>query len=176
MSQPITVRDSLAGDVAACQAIFAHYVRTSVATFDEEPPDVAEIGCRREALLAAGYPHMVAEIDGTVVGYTYAGPYRPRRAYRFTVENSVYVAPDHHRLGIARTLLTELIARCEAGPWRQMLAVIADPGVEASLALHAAFGFREVGRVEAVGFKFGNWVDTVLMQRALGPGSHTSPN
>jgi L-amino acid N-acyltransferase YncA len=117
----------------------------------------------------------VAEEAGEVVGYGYAGPYRARTAYRFTLENSVYVAPGGARRGVGTRLLSEVIRRCEAGPWRQMVAVIGDSANTASIALHRKLGFRSVGTLEGVGFKHGRWVDTVLMQRALGPGAGRSP-
>jgi phosphinothricin acetyltransferase len=116
-------------------------------------------------------PYLVAEIDGRIAGYSYATPYRARSAYRFSIENSVYVDHAHHRSGVGRALLTELIARCERGDWRQMIAIIGDSGQAASIGLHASLGFRHIGTLQAVGLKFGRWLDTVLMQRALGPGA-----
>ena len=162
------VRDARDDDVAAIQAIYAHHVLHGTASFEEEAPPPAEMMRRRADVLARGLPYLVAEIDGTVAGYSYATPYRTRSAYRFSIENSVYVDHVRHRGGIGRALLNELIARCEQGDWRQMIAVIGDSAHVASIGLHASLGFRTVGTLEAVGFKFGRWLDSVLMQRRLG--------
>ena len=161
--------------MAAIQRIYAHFVLHGRASFEEEPPDVAEMCRRHEAVRAADLPYLVAERDGAILGYAYATAYRPRRAYRFTVENSVYVAPDGHGRGTGSALLSALIAACEAGPWRQMVAVIGDSANAGSLALHRRHGFALVGTLRSVGFKHGGWVDTVLMQRALGPGDGRFP-
>lgn len=165
-----TIRDSRDADVAAIHRIYAFHVLHGLASFEEQPPRPDEMARRRDAVIAGGYPHLVAELDGEVAGYSYASAYRPRPAYRFTVENSVYVRDGMHGRGIGRALLGALIQRCEAGPWRQMIAVIGDTGNEPSIGLHAAFGFRRAGTLAAVGFKFGRWVDSVLMQRELGAG------
>jgi phosphinothricin acetyltransferase len=130
---------------------------------------------RRASVLDLGLPYLAAEAAGQVVGYSYATGYRPRPAYRHTIEDSVYVAERMQGRGIGRALLSALIARCETGPWRQMVAVIGDSGNAGSIALHRQQGFRLVGTFEAVGFKLGRWVDTVLMQRALGPGGAAPP-
>lgn len=169
------VRDSVEGDMAAIHGIYAHHVLHGLASFEEVPPPAEDLLVRRAAVRAAGLPHLVAEVDGRVVGYSYAGAYRPRPAYRHTVENSVYVAADEAGRGIGSALLSALIVRCEAGPWRQMVAVIGDSGNAASIALHRRHGFREAGRLESVGFKLGRWVDSVLMQRPLGPGDAAPP-
>jgi L-amino acid N-acyltransferase YncA len=169
------IRPSRPGDLAALCAIYAHHVRHGLATFEEAPPDVAELGRRRAELLARGLPHLVAELDGVVVGYAYAGPYRPRPAYRHTVEDSVYIAPGHLGRGAGRALLAQLIAACAAAGYRQMVAVIGDSANAPSIGLHAALGFRQVGVLRSVGFKLGRWVDTVLMQRPLGPGDAELP-
>jgi phosphinothricin acetyltransferase len=163
-----TVRDSREDDMAEVAAIYAHHVLHGAASFEEEPPGLAEMTRRRGDVLARGLPYLVAEREGRVVGYSYATPYRTRAAYRFTIENSVYVDSELGGAGIGRALLSALIARCEAGEWRQMIAVIGDSHNAASIGLHAKFGFRPVGTLRAVGFKFGRWVDTVLMQRQLG--------
>ena len=163
------VRDARDDDMDAVQAIYAHHVLHGTASFEEEPPPLAEMRRRRAEVLARGLPYLVAEADGQVAGYSYATPYRSRSAYRFSIENSVYVDHARHRSGIGRALLGELIARCERGEWRQMIAVIGDSAQAASIGLHASFGFRHVGTLQAVGLKFGRWLDTVLMQRALGP-------
>jgi len=169
----LLIRDSRESDVAAIHGIYTPYVRSSFATFEETPPTVDELRNRRDTMRALQMPHLVAELDGRVVGYCYAGPYRTRPAYRFTVENSVYLAEGHGGRGIGTILMTALIERCENGPWRQMVAVIGDSANAASIALHRRLGFRHIGTLEAVGFKLGRWVDTVFMQRALGAGSTT---
>jgi phosphinothricin acetyltransferase len=157
------------------QRIYAPYVLTGFASFEEVPPTTEEMRARRAAVVAAGLPYLVAVMDGEVVGYAYATSYRPRPAYRHTIENSVYVADAMHGRGTGAALLKELIARCEAGPWRQMLAVIGNSANAGSIALHRRMGFQLVGTLTSVGFKLGQWVDTVLMQRALGSGDATPP-
>jgi len=152
------------GQVAA---IYRHHVLHGLASFEEVPPDEAEIRARFEAVRKAGLPYIVYEEEGQILGYAYAGPYRTRSAYRFTVENSVYVREGYGGRGIGRALLTALIERCAAGPWKQMVAVIGDSENHTSIGLHRALGFRMVGTLEKVGFKFDRWVDSVLMQRAL---------
>jgi len=169
------VRDARDDDMAAVEAIYAHHVRHGTASFEEEPPSLAEMQRRRADVLARGLPYLVAEMDGRVAGYSYATPYRARSAYRFSIENSVYVDQACHRGGVGRALLTELIARCERGGWRQMIAIIGGSGHAASIGLHAALGFRHVGTLQAVGLKFGSWHDTVFMQRPLGPGAESVP-
>ena len=163
------VRDSREEDMAQVQAIYAHHVLHGAASFEEEPPPLAEMQRRRADVIGRGLPYLVAEIDGRVAGYSYASPYRARPAYRYTLENSVYVDPARPRAGIGRALLAGLIARCGAGEWQQMIAVIGDSANAPSIGLHAALGFRRVGTLHAVGFKFGRWIDSVLMQRALTP-------
>jgi L-amino acid N-acyltransferase YncA len=159
----------------AVQAIYAHHVRHGLATFETEPPSVDEMLARRAHVLGQTLPYLVAELEGRVVGYCYATAYRMRPAYINTVENSVYVAEGLGGRGIGRALLMALIERCEAGPWRQMIAVIGNSGNDASISLHKSLGFAMVGTLAAVGFKHGRWVDTILMQRALGPGCETLP-
>jgi L-amino acid N-acyltransferase YncA len=175
-AQAVVVRDATEQDMAAIQAIYAREVLHGLATFEEAPPSTADMLARRASVLALGLPYLAAELDGEVVGYSYATGYRSRPAYRYTVEDSVYVAAGMQGRGIGRALLAALIARCEAGPWRQMVAVIGNSGNGGSIALHRQLGFRVVGTFEAVGFKLGGWVDTVLMQRALGPGASTLPD
>jgi phosphinothricin acetyltransferase len=170
---PLTVRSSTAEDIPAITEIYAREVETGLATFELSPPDAGEMTRRRVALLGDDMPYLVAEIDGRVAGYAYAGLYRPRPAYRFTIENSVYVADWARRRGVARALMLALIEVCEAAGRRQMMAVIS--AGDASIALHAALGFVEVGRMQAVGWKFDRWVDVTVMQRALGPGSDQPP-
>lgn len=171
----MTVRDGRSEDMAAVQATYAREVLRGLASFEEVPPDTSAMESRRNAVVALGLPWLVAERDGRVAGYAYASSYRPRPAYRHTVESSVYVDPAARGKGVARALMAELIARCEAGGWRQMIAVIGDSANVASIGLHAAMGFHHVGTFEAVGFKFGRWVDSVLMQRPLGPGGSIPP-
>jgi phosphinothricin acetyltransferase len=171
----VAVRDAAEGDFAAIQAIYAHHVLHGLASFEEVPPGVREMTSRWADVRKAGLPYLVAECDGRVVGYTYASPYRARPAYRYTIEDSVYVANDLPGRGIGATLLDALIARCERGPWRQMLAVIGDSGNAGSIGLHRSRGFAMSGTLHAVGFKFGRWVDSVIMQRALSAGGHTPP-
>ncbi|HET6519787.1 MAG TPA: GNAT family N-acetyltransferase [Geminicoccaceae bacterium] len=170
------IRPSSDADLPAIRAIYAHHVLYGLASFEEVPPDVAELARRRAEVLARGLPHLVAEgADGRVLGYAYAGPYRPRPAYRYTVEDSVYVAPDQTGRGVGRALLARLIALCEAAGYRQMLAVIGDSGNAPSIGLHAALGFGWVALLPSVGFKLGRWVDVVVMQRPLGSGGETLP-
>ena len=171
---PLIVRDAAPADFPAIAAIYAHHVLNGTASFEETPPSADELLARRSAVLGHGLPWIVAELDGRVAGYSYATPYRPRAAYRHTVEDSIYVDAALRGHGIGRTLLRALIERCEAGPWRQMIAVIADP-LGRSPALHRSVGFETVGTLRAVGFKHGEWRDTLLMQRALGTGSNTLP-
>jgi L-amino acid N-acyltransferase YncA len=166
----VIIRDSTEADLAAIQRIYAHHVLHGLASFEEEVPTVVELARRRADVLARGLPHLVAERDGAVVGYSYASPYRARAAYRFSIEDSVYVVEGLSGRGIGRALLTALIAKCEAGGWRQMVAIIGDSGNAGSIALHERLGFRMVGTFRAIGFKHGRWVDSVLMQRALGVG------
>lgn len=175
-SGPATsIRPSEDDDVAAIAAIYSHHVRHGFGSFEIEPPGKAEMARRRAELLARGMPHLVAVIGGEVVGYAYAGPYRPRPAYRATVECSVYVHPDRVGQGIGRLLLKALLPACEARGFRQIVAAIGDSGNRASIGLHARFGFEEVGVLRSVGFKHGRWLDVVLMQRALGEGDTTPP-
>lgn len=175
-STPIDVQVRPATDehIAAITAIYAHHVRHGAATFEIEPPSKAEMAQRRQEIVARGLPYLVAERDHVTVGYAYAGPYRPRPAYRFTVEDSIYLHPDFLGQGVGRLLLDQLIEQCIVRGCRQMVAVIGDRSA-APVRLHERFHFRTVGVLEAVGFKLGRWVDTVLMQRALGPGSTTLP-
>jgi L-amino acid N-acyltransferase YncA len=160
-------------DVAAITRIYAHAVLTGTATFEIESPDDAEMARRHAALVDAGYPYVVAEAREGVVGYAYAGPYRTRPAYYWSVEDSIYVAPAAHRRGIGRALLARLIEDAAARGFRQMIAVVGDSRQVASIELHRALGFSLIGTLVSVGFKHGRWLDTVLMQRALGPGDRT---
>ena len=146
-----------------------------VASFEEVPPAVEEIGRRRDEILARGLPYLVAERGGRVVGYCYAGPFRPRAGYRFTLEDSIYIDATETGRGIGRALLEPVLARCAERGYRQMVAVIGGRETVASIRLHEALGFTHSGVLSAVGFKFGRWVDIVMMQRALGPGAATQP-
>ena len=176
LTAEVLVRDAAKTDMQAIQAIYAHHVLHGLATFEEVPPSVLEMTERRAAVLNAGLPYLAAELDGRVVGYAYATAYRPRPAYRHTIEDSIYVAHGLAGRGIGSALLRTLIARCEHGPWRQMLAVIGNSGNVGSIALHRSLGFAPIGTLHSVGFKLGRWVDTVLMQRALGDGDHSVPS
>jgi phosphinothricin acetyltransferase len=169
------LRPATLADIPAITAIYAHAVKHGTATFEIEPPGEAEMADRFRALADGGFPYLVAERVGAVRGYAYAGAYRTRIAYRYTVENSVYIAPDCHRQGIGRALLDELVSEASVRGFRQMIAVIGDSAQAASIALHRAAGFEMVGTFAAVGFKFGRWLDTVLMQRPLGSGAATLP-
>jgi phosphinothricin acetyltransferase len=162
-------------DVPALTEIYAHHVRHGLASFEIEPPDAAEMARRHAHVVSLGLPYLVAEVGGRVAGYAYAAPYRTRPAYRFTVEDSVYVHPERVGHGIGSLLLPALISACEKAGCRQMIAVIGDSENWSSIKLHEKFGFARIGVLPAVGWKFGRWVDSVLMQRALGPGAETRP-
>jgi L-amino acid N-acyltransferase YncA len=171
----ISIRLAQTSDLSAVTDIYAEAVRQGTASFETDPPDRSEMTRRFEQLRAGGFPYLVAQTDDTVLGYAYVGPYRARPAYRWTVEDSVYVATRAHRRGLGRALLRALIAEAEAADFRQMIAVIGDSAQTPSIALHEAAGFRRVGTFAAVGYKFGRWLDSVLMQRALGPAATTPP-
>lgn len=171
----LVIRDATAEDMADVARIYANYVLRSLATFEEAPPGEQDLRTRRAAIIAAGQPYLIAEVAGEPVGYAYAAAYRIRPAYRYTVEDSVYVAEQWFRRGIGLALLERLIGRCEAGPWRQMIAVIGDSANVGSIELHRRCGFAMVGTFRSVGYKLGRWVDTVLMQRPLGAGEHCAP-
>ena len=164
----VIVRDARDADMAAVQAIYQHHVLNGLATFEEIPPSTEELASRRATVVAAGLPYLVAEVDSQVAGYSYSTSYRPRPAYRHTIEDSVYVADGFSSQSIGSALLGELIARCERGPWRQMIAIVGDSANSGSIALHRRFGFALAGTLRSVGFKFDRWVDTPIMQRALG--------
>jgi L-amino acid N-acyltransferase YncA len=166
----LLIRPSEDADLAAIAEIYGQAVQTGTASFELEPPDQPEMARRRQAVVQAGLPWLMAERDGLVLGYAYAGPFRPRRAYRFCLENSIYVDARARGQGVGAWLLAELVARCESWGARQMVAVIGDSANTASINLHARLGFRHAGRVEQVGWKFGRWLDVVFMQRALGQG------
>ena len=169
------IRVASLADVPAITRIYAHAVKTGTASFELTPPDEAEMRKRMQAVLDGKFPYFVAEIDGKVAGYSYASFYRTRPAYRFTVENSVYVAPDMQRRGIGKALLVKLVEACTVLGFRQMIAVIGDSGQAASIGVHRACGFADAGNLRDIGWKFGRWLDTPLMQLALGPGATTPP-
>jgi L-amino acid N-acyltransferase YncA len=171
----VTIRAVTLADIPCITRIYAYAVMHGTATFELEPPDEAEMARRMTALLEGGFPYLVAEIGGVLVGYAYAGHYRTRPAYRFTVEDSIYIDPHAQRRGVGRALLARLIQECERRGFRQMIAVIGDSVQLASIEVHRALGFRPSGNLENVGFKFGRWLDSVLMQRDLGPGATTKP-
>lgn len=170
------VRDTTPEDIADVQAIYAYYVRHGTASFELDPPDVSTMVKRFQYLKESGFPHRVLiDENGMVGGYAYASAYRPRPAYQWTVESTVYVHPDHQRKGYGRALLTDLIPICEAAGFRQMIAVIGGSDHVASIELHRAFGFEVAGALKAVGYKQGRWLDSVIMQRAIGPGAEALP-
>jgi phosphinothricin acetyltransferase len=171
----VRVRPGTDADLPAVTAIYAHFVRNGAGTFEETPPSLEEMTARRAHVLAERMPYLVAELDGEVVGYAYATIYRGRSAYRFTAEDSIYVHHEHARGGIGSALLAALIETCEAIGCRQMIAVIGDRENRGSIRLHERFGFTPAGELKSVGFKFGRWLDTVRMQRALGAGDGTPP-
>jgi phosphinothricin acetyltransferase len=171
----VQVRPAAAGDLPTVQAIYSHYVRHGLASFEEDPPGLEELSRRHRDVIDKGLPWLVADFAGVVGGYGYCAPYRARSAYRYAVEDSVYVRDDFHGRGVGGALLEALIERCTALGYRQMIAVIGDSAHQASINLHASCGFLRVGTLRSVGFKFGRWVDSVLMQRPLGAGDGAPP-
>src|SRR5450631_565763 len=172
---PLEIRPTVAADLPAITEIYEHAVRYGTATFELIPPDLTEMTRRFGVLMDGGFPYLVAALEGCVVGYAYAGAYRPRPAYRFTVENSVYLQPAIHRRGIGLQLLQRLITESEQRGFRQMIAVVGDSANAGSIGVHTKCGFQMIGTHSDVGFKFGRWLDTVMMQRALGEGATTLP-
>ncbi len=170
------IRSASPADLPAIAAIYDEAVRTGTASFELVPPGLDEMTRRFEALTRENFPYLVADAGGTVAGYAYAGPYRPRPAYRYTVENSVYVAPGWQGKGVGRALLNALVAQCEERGFRQMIAVIGDSENAASVALHRTAGFDMIGTHPSVGRKHGRWLDTVMMQKALGLGDRFEPD
>jgi L-amino acid N-acyltransferase YncA len=171
----LEIRPATVADLPSVTRIYEHAVRHGTATFELVPPDLAEMTRRFDALMDGGFPYLAALLEGSVVGYAYAGPYRPRPAYRFTVENSVYLEPAIHRRGIGLQLLQHLITECETRGFRQMIAVIGDSANAGSIGVHARCGFQMIGTHPSVGLKFGRWLDTVMMQLPLGEGATTVP-
>lgn len=172
----LLIRPSRDDDVAAIAAIYRHHVLHGVASFEEVPPAIDEIARRRGEILRHGLPYLVAEQANRVVGYCYAGLFRPRPGYRYTLEDSVYVATDQVGRGIGRRLLDSVIAHSARLGYRQMVAVIGGRETVGSIRLHETLGFAQIGLLPAVGFKFGRWIDIIVMQRALGPGATTLPD
>jgi len=167
-SLAVTIRDAQASDMAAVQTIYSYYVTKTSASFEEVPPSVEEMQARLAKTRERGLPFLVAEADGEVVGYTYAGPFRFRTAYRYTIEDSIYVAPSVTRRGVGSALLGALVERCTELGYRQMIGVIGDSANRGSISLHRSLGFRQEGVLRGIGLKFGRWVDIVIMHRALG--------
>ena len=173
--EKVLIRPATPNDIGAITRIYADAVLYGTASFEIEPPDQAEMLRRQSTLLNNGYPYFAAEIESVVAGYAYAGPYRTRPAYKWSVEDSVYVAPDMHRKGIGALLLRALIAASTQRGYRQMIAVIGDSGNDSSIGLHQSLGFARAALLPTIGFKRGRWVDCVMMQRPLGPGSTDLP-
>lgn len=169
------IRPSLDKDIPAITAIYAHHVLHGTGTFETEPPSVADMTTRRADVLSKGLPYLVAEDDGRIVGFAYGNWFKPRPAYRYSVEDSIYLAPDLHRKGLGRALLTELLARCESVGIRKMMAIIGDSANAGSVGVHRALGFEQVGKIESCGWKFGAWRDIVIMQKTLGVGNTQPP-
>ncbi|HEY1722709.1 MAG TPA: GNAT family N-acetyltransferase [Magnetospirillaceae bacterium] len=172
----VAVRDATHDDIETIQSIYAHYVLRTTASFEEVPPSATQIRARFDAVRSQNLPYLVAEIEGEVLGYCYAHPFRPRSAYRYTIENSVYVAPFVVRQGIGVALMAELIKRCTALDYRQMIAVIGDSANLSSINLHRRMGFRQEGVLRGVGLKFGRWMDVVIMHRSLGDANAAPPH
>jgi phosphinothricin acetyltransferase len=171
----VQVRPALPDDIPAVHAIYAHHVLQGLASFEEQPPSAAELRRRYDEVISQKLPYLVADFGGTVAGYGYCAPYRTRSAYRYALEDSVYVRPDAQGRGVGSALLAALVRQCEALGYRQLIAVIGDSAHAASIGLHEAQGFLRVGTLRSVGFKFGRWVDSVIMQRPLGSGDATRP-
>jgi L-amino acid N-acyltransferase YncA len=173
---PCTIRRAKRDDLRTITAIYRHHVLHGFASFEEKPPSLDEMTRRHDEILRRRLPYLAAVAGERIVGYAYAAPYRTRSAYRYTLEDSVYVAPSAARRGIGRALLTRLIADCEESGFRQLVAVIGDSAHLPSIRLHEALGFRRAGMLQSVGFKLGRWVDSVLMQRPLGTGDADLPS
>ena len=169
------IRPSLDQDLPAITAIYAHHVQHSTGTFETDAPSLADMTDRRAEVLSRGLPYLVAEHDGLIAGFAYGNWFKPRPAYRYSVEDSIYLAPNLHRMGLGRALLAELLARCEAVGIRKMMAVIGDSANAGSVGVHLALGFEQVGKIESCGWKFGAWRDIVIMQKALGLANTRPP-
>jgi L-amino acid N-acyltransferase YncA len=175
MSPSLLIRPSTPGDLPAITAIYGWNVTNGTGTFELEAPDLAEMSRRRDDVLSKGLPWLVGEREGKVLGYAYANHFRPRKAYRFCLEDSIYLADDARGQGVGRLLLAELLSQCEARGARQMLAVIGDSNNAGSIGVHKALGFEQTGLIKSAGWKFDRWLDVVMMQRALGVGDTTVP-
>lgn len=175
LRETITLHDASIADMAQIQVIYAHHVIHGIASFETEPPTLEEMLLRRENTLSKGLPYLVAKRDDVVLGYSYLAPYRPRYAYRFTCEGSVYIAENEQGQGMGRKLMQEAIRRATDGGWRQMIANVGNSSNLGSIRLHESLGFKIVGTLKSVGFKHGRWIDTVLMQLELGDGDITLP-
>lgn len=171
----MNLRPASPQDISAIQSIYAHHVLHGLASFEEAPPSADEMLRRLLEVTERGLPFLVADDEGVVAGFGYCAPYRARSAYRFTLEDSVYIRDGHHRKGIGRAILAALVQRCEALNYRQLIAVIGDSANAPSIGLHASLGFVRAGTLRSTGYKFGRWVDTVLMQRPLGAGDGSPP-
>ena len=169
------IRSSRDQGLPAITSIYAHHVLQSTGTFETEVPSVADMTSRRAEVLSRGLPYLVAEHDGAIAGFAYGNWFKPRLAYRYSVEDSIYLAPNLHRMGLGRALLAELLARCEAVGIRKMMAVVGDSANAGSVGVHLALGFEQVGKIEACGWKFGAWRDIVIMQKTLGLGDTQPP-
>ena len=172
----LVIRDVSDLDMAAITEIYAHEVLNGVSSWEEHPPSPSEMIVRRDAILSAKYPYRVLVEGNAVLGYAYASAYRPRPAYRYTVENSIYIAEHSQRAGLGKILLTDLIEVCADRGYRQMIAVVGDSGNTRSIDFHIKMGFRKIGIIHAIGFKFGRWLDSVVLQRPLGDGDDTPPS
>jgi len=172
----VIIRASTPGDAPALAAIYGHHVLNGFGTFEEVPPSAEEMASRRQAIVDRGLPHLVADDGGQVLGFAYAGPFRPRAAYRYTVEDSVYVAPDAVGRGVGKAVLSEVLKACEAFGIRQVVAVIGDSGNAGSIGLHASLGFEHAGVGKSFGYKKGRWVDIVWMRKSLNGGDSTMPD
>jgi len=175
VSSSLTIRDRQDADMARITEIYSHHVLHGASSWELSAPDVAEMTKRAHALKDGGYPYLVAELDGRVIGYTYAGAYRPRPAYRYTVEHSVYIDENARRGGIGHALMKAMIEACEQRGYRQMMGIIGDSQNLQSIRFHEKMGFEHVGCVKNIGFKFGRWMDQILMQRSLGDGAKVPP-
>ncbi len=173
--QIVHIRESVDADIPRVTEIYGRSVREETASFELEEPDAREIARRRRALLEAGYPYFVADMNDRVAGFAYAGAFRPRPAYRLTVESAVYVDPDIQRAGVGRLLMQQVITACEALGFRQMIAIVGGSDHVASIEFHKSLGFDDAGTVKSVGYKHGKWLDTVYLQRPLGAGDATPP-
>ncbi len=170
------IRDVTQTDMPTIHEIYSEQVLNGVSSWEEEPPTLDEMTQRKNAILDGGYPFLVCEVNGKVAGYSYASAYRPRPGYRYTVENSIYIHKDFHKMGIGRRLLDALIERCEAKGFRQMVAVIGDSNNHPSIDFHKRMGFIHAGTIKSIGFKFGRWMDSVIMQRPIGDEDKTLPS